>query len=62
MQTNKKYIVYDKFGSVEFVGDFEGLKEHFDNIAENTLYSYISRGKASGRRKIFLEKNEDTFS
>ena len=62
MQTNKKYIVYDKFGSVEFVGDFDGLKEHFGNISENTLYSYISRGKASGGRKIVLEKKEDTFS
>ena len=61
MQTNKRYIVYDKFGSVEFVGDFDGLKEHFD-ISENTLYSYISRGKASGGRRIVLEKKEDTFS
>lgn len=62
MQTNKRYIVYDKFGSVEFAGDFDGLKVHFDNISENTLYSYISRGKASGGRKIVLEKKEDTFS
>ena len=37
MQTNKRYIVYDKYGCVELAGDFDGLKEHFDNIAENTL-------------------------